>query len=238
MGHTVIPLNRWEKPPQEFDYFFHCSAYGNHINQTDVEEIKKANIDLLWFYLMETIHVPYKAFINISTSSVLLPVQTMYSATKLAGELLCSMVRTQKNKPIVSVRPFSLYGPNDGNDHLIPTVIQSLRRNEVIELVYDAVHDWIFVEDFVDALMVIIEKIKTIKNSSLSVGTGIQTSNVDIVTMISRIMIVPSRVKRIDRLRSYDTDLWKAKTKEIFSLGWRPKHTLQEGLKKTIALYE
>ena len=107
------------------DYIIHLAAYGNHFNQRDEAETLNANIIKLFKLLKASESIDYKGFINFSTSSVQLDVQTMYSATKAAGEHICKAYAQKYNKPIISVRPASVFGEGEETFRFIPMVVHS-----------------------------------------------------------------------------------------------------------------
>lgn len=234
MGHEVVRLKQWETYNKPFDYFFHLAGYGNHSQQTDVNEMKKANIDLLWMYLQDTKITKYKAFVNFSTSSMELPIQTVYSITKKAGEQLARVFAKINKKSIISVRPFSVYGPGEADFRFIPTVIRSIVRNELLELTPTPYHDWIYVEDFVNALIFCADHYTKITQWAIPIGTGIQTTNNSIVWYISDIMEKSPKIKYQENMRIYDTHQWVADTR-IFH--WNTR-SLEEGLRETIDFYK
>ena len=68
----------------------HCAAYGNHSTQTNPTEMIRTNC-LELIELLETAQrYDVSEFINISSSSVTLNKQTLYSLTKAIGEKIAS----------------------------------------------------------------------------------------------------------------------------------------------------
>src|ERR1035437_6380753 len=109
-GQKILTLKHGLFSPEDVtkvapDVIYNLAAYGNMSNQKDEWENVNANIIGLWTLLQVTKDLPYKKFVQISTSSVLLNHQTMYSSTKLGGEALCKAYIDEYKKPIVVVRP-------------------------------------------------------------------------------------------------------------------------------------
>lgn len=226
------------KKPEYFDidYIFRLSAYGNHYNQClyNIDEWKmiEANIFNLFQLLDFSKEINYKAFINFSTSSVNLPVQTMYSATKHAGEHICQAFAKKYNKPIINIRPYSVFGTGEAQFRFIPMVIRCLETGESMPLDPNAVHDWILVDDFLDALFLILEKgTETIYD----IGNGMSFTNLEIVTILEEISGKKLDYKFNSKLRVYDSGNWQCDIRKLKKLGWFPKHSLREGLAKTYA---
>ncbi len=205
-GHDVIPVDHSliasglgqilaEYPPF---IFVHLSAYGNHSGQTDPKETIRANImdlhELIW-YLQ-----PWEnliTFYNVSTSAIQLKHQTLYSLSKYFGEKL---VEASGDQRFVSVRPYSVYGPGEADHRFIPTVIRALQTGETIQLDPFAKHDWIYVEDFVDAMF----------KGYTRIGTSLQYSNLEVVEILEKLAGKKLNYQVTTKLRSYDTDDWTA----------------------------
>jgi nucleoside-diphosphate-sugar epimerase len=254
LGHLVKILTRDElesgkKINFKVDYIFHLAAYGQHSQiQTDIDEIYNTNIIKTLGLLKSTNHLKYKAFINIGTSSEYgfkdspmketdsLNPEMFYAASKVASTMLCKVWAKQFNKPIVTVRPFSLYGPGEANFRFIPKLMECWIGGKKFCL-SEGSHDWLYVDDFVDALFIIAKNIGKIKGGVVNVGTGKQTSNKEIVNIIQKYMInKPLNIEYV-KGRYYDTKKWVANNKLIKSLGWRPKTSLRKGLENVGSYY-
>ncbi len=201
------------------DYIIHLAAYGNHSFQTDEEKTIHTNINFGFEMLQNSIDIDYKKFYNISSSSVTLPQQTLYSATKFSMEKIAEVFAAKYNKPIVNVRPYSVYGPGEATFRFIPKVIDCLLNGEEMIVDENATHDWIYIDDFIKAMLA----------GETEVGTGIKTSNKEIVQMLEDIS-----GKKLDyvpgKFRDYDNSNWVA-AKGV-------KHiSLCEGLEKTFNHY-
>ena len=99
------------------------------------------------------------------------------------------------------------------------------------------VRDWLHVEDHCEAILAIVERGR--RGESYHVAGGNQPANLEIVRQLcdmlggdahALIRMVPDRPGH-DRRYALDT------TKIADELGWRPRHTLAEGLAATMAWY-
>ena len=232
----------------EADYIFHLAAYGQMIHQRDdVDEIYNTNVNKLLKLLKATNHIKYKGFINIGTSSEygkkarlmkekdLLEPDFFYASSKAAGTLLCLAWAKTFNKPIVTVRPFSIYGPGEAEFRFIPTIIRSGIESREIKLT-EGVHDWIYIQDFIDALLIAAKNIKKIRGGIVNVGTGKQYTNKQVLKLLSN-NIKPLRYTE-SKMRPNDTKVcWRADNSLLRSLGWKQKYTLAQGLEATVSYY-
>jgi nucleoside-diphosphate-sugar epimerase len=205
------------------DVIYHLAAWGNMSNQTESGKIIESNILGTWNLLSASKDIPYKGFINFSTSSVLLPHQTIYSASKASTEALCKAFVDEFKKPIISVRPYSIYGDGEAEFRFIPTVIKALIYNETIDLDVNATHDWVYVKDFINALLNL--KIGGVVN----MGTGFSYTNLEIVRKLER-MSGKKLSYNEKKMRNYDTTGWVCPEHNVTS-------DLEEGLLKTFTYY-
>jgi len=222
---TVKAMADMYKP----DLIVNLSAYGNLASQHDEEEMIKANISNIQNLLEGTKHLGYEKLVNFSTSSTLLPHDTYYSATKLAGEKICHAHALKYNKPIVSVLPYTVIGKREPQEHLIPTLIRSCLKGEKMQFVPDPVHDFIGAEDFVEALRLIIQDYHL--GGSVEIGTGVKTSNQEIKNIVEKITGKKANTVEVKSMRGYDTKTWVANPVIIKSLGWKQKETIEDIIK-------
>lgn len=217
-GHDVVELHHDDdnfRFTGSVDFIIHLAAYGNHSAQKDITQIMKANVVALTNLLRALDFTPYQKFYNISSSSVTLPVKTFYSISKQAGEDICKLYVTMYDKPIVNIRPYSVYGPGEAQHRFIPTVIRALQTGETIPLDVHATHDWIHVNDFIDAMFA----------GHTDIGTGESFSNLQVVEMLEEISGKKLNYQAAV-LRVYDNPDWRCKVGV-------PHRSLYEGLKQT-----
>jgi nucleoside-diphosphate-sugar epimerase len=231
--HKVIEIHHNQQYQiKKADYIFYLSSYGNHYYQTDKHEIIKANLVDYYDLLKKTKKVDYKNLIYFSSSSVNLPVQTLYSESKLIGELMGSVYAEKYSKNISSIRPYSVYGEGEATFRFIPTVIQCLKNGLTLNL-SNGWHDWIYIDDFIDALMEVLYSKITFADNPINIGTGITTSNQEVVELLKEISRKDLKISKDNKnKRIYDTKNWKAEKHMEYWFDWKPKYSLKEGLTK------
>ena len=259
MEHTVIPVPRQLLGRLDFltrfleeckpDYIFHLAAYGNMSSQKDEQEIFNANVIGAWNMLMASKNIDYKVFVNVGSSSEygkkhnpmseqdVPETDTFYGASKVAGTYLARAVAYQYKKPIVTVRPFSVYGPGEADFRFIPTVCRSLIESKQMNLSLYPCHDWIYIDDFIEGVLTAASNIDLLSGQVVNIGTGKQYTNWEIVQYLEEL--------HGDRLM-YDRDYsstdysqpWVADSSRLQRMGWLPHHTIEEGLYKTYGYYK
>lgn len=230
---TPIPRNR-DINLTGADVVIHFGAYGNNSWQHDLKETFDANV-LGTFTLLEKCRLEgVKKFIFIGSSSeygkknktmredMTLDTDTMYGCSKVCGTYLTR--HYSKYFKTAVVRPFSIYGEEEDERKFIPTVVRCIKNTESMPL-SDGTHDWVYVDDFCRALVKIID---CDFSGIINVGTGVTTSNQEVVKLLED--IAGKKVKT--RKAPSDRFLWVADNSKIKSLGWKPEVLLREGLKR------
>ncbi len=221
------------------DYVFALHAYGNMANQTEEDKTIMANYFATWNLLKATSFCDYKAFVYISTSSVLLPYETFYSASKAGTERLCKAYFEQYKKPIIIARPFSLFGIGEADFRFIPTVFRSCMTGDPMTLSPQPAHDWLWVDIFIEGILKNVDRIDYEKGRIRNYGTSLSTSNADVVKMIEGITGVKANIIESKQMRNWDNNNWYCKMNSETHL-WTTERvlTLHQGLKLIYEFYK
>lgn len=166
--------------------------------------------------------------------------QSPYSATKIGADKIAESYYRSFDLPVAIIRPFNTFGPRQSARAIIPTIIsQALAGDEVHVGSLSPVRDLTFVEDTVDGFIGVGTSEKSV-GEVINVGTG---SGVTIGGLLTTILKLLGKediriVEDVDRIRPDKSEVMElicdnSKAERI--LGWSPRHTLDEGLAKTIA---
>jgi UDP-glucose 4-epimerase len=162
-----------------------------------------------------------------------------YAVSKLAGEHMAHAYFRELGLPIVSVRPFNVYGPGQIGGGAIRAFIEAslAGRDLVIHGDGAQIRAWCYVTDMVEAVLTCLEHDAAI-GESFNVGNARSAVTIfDLAHRIKRIAEAPGEVvftplDYIDvELRIPNVD----KAREL--LGWEPQVELDDGLARTIAWY-
>lgn len=226
--HTHIPSAN----VHTFDKFFFLSAYGNLIHQTDDIETIQANLaDIITVLSQIDLSQKFKSLVYISTSSVRLKRQTMYSRTKKAAEEILLAYAEKYNLPICIVRPYSVTGVGEQIEHLIPKLIDSCLNGTRMDFVSKPVHDWIDVEDVVDGILNLANHGA---RGIFELGTGRSYSNLEVLKIVEKVTGKPANVDYVDRLRDYDNTEWTSNNYRARMYGWLPRKTLEQSVTEMV----
>lgn len=242
-------LNRYISTIQP-DYVIHLAAYGNHSIHKDINEMVSTNILDTYTLLSCCKDIPLKGFINVGSSSEYgkkttsmheddnLETNTFYGATKVASTYISRAFAKQYNMPVVTVRPFSVYGPGEADFRFIPSLIYSIINNSSYTLAPEPNHDWIYIQDFMNGVIKVIENINDLKGEVVNIGTAKQYPNIDVAKLLEKISGKALSIDCFANLRTYDNTYWVSNNSLLKSLGWKQQFTLEQGLKTTYEYYE
>lgn len=220
---------------EPFDYFYFLSSYGNlHHQQTDDEQIFRANVQDLISVILKVKDYRFKSFVYMSSSSVRLRTQIMYSRAKKAAEEILLAEMEKHDIPICIIRPFSVTGVGEQKEHLIPTLIRSCLKEEQISFVGSPTHDFIDVDDVVDGILSLSQHSA---RGIFELGTGVKTSNEEVLELVEKATGLPAKINRVDQVRVYDNQDWVSTNFKARSFGWLPKKTLANSIKEMVSEY-
>tara|TARA_Y100000310_G_C20677549_1_gene813971 strand:- start:810 stop:1778 length:969 start_codon:yes stop_codon:yes gene_type:complete len=161
---------------------------------------------------------------------------------KRYAEKVCEHFNDISDTNFGMIRTTAIYGPYDNfNDrgHVIPQLIMKADGGmNPFEIWGDGsqVRDFIYVDDLIDALLLVTKQYPYAEPYNVASGTPTTvTELVEIITDIygyepifnydtTKPVMIPKRLVDIEKITS--------------ELSWKPKHTLREGLLKTISWYK
>ena len=174
-----------------------------------------------------------------------------YAIAKIAGIKLCETLYEDHNLDIVCLMPTNVYGINDNfdklNGHVIPAMISKFidarkKKSKLIKLLGTGrpIREFIYSDDLADAIIKCLiisnnkfrRKFKS-KLPMINVGTGESISILKLSKLIAKLVNFRGKIM-FDKNFPDGTYKKNLNSKNIYSLGWRPKVKLHEGLKKVI----
>jgi UDP-glucose 4-epimerase len=159
----------------------------------------------------------------------------VYAVSKLAGEHLAHAYFKQYKLPVVTVRPFNVYGPGQTGEGAIQIFIKKALKGEDIFIYGDGtqIRAWCFVDDFVDCLMRCIENPKAIGESFNLGNARTIITTLGLAEAVCRVLNSKSKIIFKPAL-SADIELRiPSVTKSEELLGFKAKVDLEEGILRT-----
>jgi len=168
-----------------------------------------------------------------------LQAQSPYAASKIAADKLGEAFHRAYELPVSIARPFNTFGPRQSLRAVIPTIIaQALRGERVFLGATSPTRDFTFVKDTVNGFVRIAEVEESI-GEVINLGTGQEVSIGDLIKHIASLLGQEIEVVTDEqRLRPGSSEVRRlccnsGKAERL--LGWRPRYSLEEGLRQTIA---
>lgn len=165
--------------------------------------------------------------------------QSPYSASKIGADAIALSFHNAFETPVTVVRPFNTYGPRQSARAIIPTIITQIAAGERRIKVGDLTptRDFNYVADTA-AGFIALAKCREAVGREVNIATGREVSMADTLQAIARIMGADVEwVVDPQRLRPGGSEVFRllGDNSLITRLtGWRPRHTLEEGLGKTV----
>jgi GDP-L-fucose synthase len=176
------------------------------------------------------------------------PYDTYYGVgwMKRYTEILCKLYSEKLKNPMTTVvlRPSNIYGPYDDFDfatsHMMAATIRKvIERHNPIQVwgTGDDVRDLIYIDDFIDAVVLAAEKIERFDPINIGLGKGYSIKDILQITLEvvgfkdAEIVYDPTKPSMIP-IRLIDT------TKAEGLLGFKAITDLKEGIKKTVEWYK
>lgn len=173
------------------------------------------------------------------------PTNQWYAIAKIAGIMLCRSYRHQHGCDFISAMPTNLYGPADNFDlessHVVPALIakaHAVKQQGQGEIVVwgtgSPLRELLHVDDLADALVFVMQNYS--EEVHVNIGSGKDISIRELAELIARVVDVESRLK-FDPSRPDGTPRKLLDSSRLLGMGWRPRISLEEGLRSTYRWY-
>ena len=165
--------------------------------------------------------------------------QNPYSASKAASDHFVTAFGNTYGLPVVITNCSNNYGPRQNKEKLIPKTINNILEGKKIPVYAQGqnIRDWIYVEDHCQAILEVFNKGKV--GEKYNIGGECEVANIDLVKTIIRLMgASEDLIEFVDDRPGHDLRYAIDNAKIVETINWHPKHTLEEGLLKTINWYK
>jgi dTDP-glucose 4,6-dehydratase len=160
-----------------------------------------------------------------------------YSASKAAADLLVHAYHVTYGVPAIVTRSSNNFGPYQYPEKVIPLFTTNAIDDEPLPLYGDGlqIRDWLYVDDHCDAIARVLELGEP--GAVYNVAGGNEITNLELTRAILRHLGKPlSLVRHVEDRAGHDRRYSVDATK-IRALGWRPAHSFDEALAKTLRWY-
>lgn len=231
------------------EWIFHLAARGAYSWQGDVREILRVNVLGTANLLEAATRNGFDALVYAGTSSeygfkdhaptedeAVAPTSS-YAVSKVSATMLCRLFAETSGNRVITLRLYSTFGPWEEPGRLLPNLIMRGLEGGLPPLVSpDAAHDFVYVDDVVDAFIRAATAKVVEPGAIFNVGSGIQTTLAEVVSVVRRLLDIEAKPEwGTMPAKSWDTGVWVADNRRIVrQLGWSPRETFEEGLRKQV----
>ncbi len=179
------------------------------------------------------------------------PTNEWYAIAKIAGVKLCESLRKQHGVDFISLMPTNMYGPGDNFDlqtsHVLPAMI---RKFHAAKGTSDAVELWgsgrpkrefLYVDDLSSAVVHVLETDEKRLHAAapgglMNVGVGHDLAISELAEAIKKTIGSSNKIV-YDATKPDGTPRKLVDVSRLFSLGWKPEVSLEDGLSRTYSWY-
>ncbi len=218
-GRTFVP-DSWEKPEE----FFAVNTYGtlNVIKLCRVLGAKMTYISAYVYGQPKSNPISEDARVNPNNP---------YAESKYMAEELCRFFCGHFRMDITVLRLFNVYGPNQREDFLIPSIIsQVLDGGDVVRVQnLDPRRDYIFIDDVCRAVEMSLYKTKGYQ--LYNIGSGRSFSVGEVIEAAQKAAGTKKRISSENSVRRNELNDVVADISRIgCEWGWYPEVSLEQGL--------
>jgi len=162
----------------------------------------------------------------------------IYDASKAMGDQVVRSYNYVYGTKIVVSRSCNIYGPADFNSRLIPNTIRNCLKGEspLIFEGIDYIREWIYVDDVIDAFLMLMDNIDKTNGQAWNIGTGFTAAQEVVIHEVlkyfpnikAKVIPPPPYTKKEIPYQKLDTE------KITKTLNWKAKISFEEGIRRTV----
>ncbi len=231
-----------------FGTIFNLSTYGSFEYQNEIDKIFETNIMGLMNLVSVAERYGFEALVQGGSSSEYglnckapketdeLKPNSPYAVSKVASSYFVKYLGEVKGLPVIQLRYYSIYGPDEAPDRLIPTLLAKGMEKKYPSLVNPEIsRDYVYIDDALEATILAATRgVEKNRGESLNIASGKKTTIKEVVENIKSICGIPTDpVWGTMPNRTWDLTEWygdASKAEKV--LHWKATTPLKEGLKK------
>lgn len=162
-----------------------------------------------------------------------------YALAKIAGIKLCQAYRRQYGQDFISAMPTNLYGTNDNynleTSHVLPALIRKFHEAKVSRTptvtcwgTGTPLREFLHADDLGSACVFLMKNYG--EEQFVNVGSGREVTVKELALLIKKVIEFPGEIVW-DTSKPDGTPRKLLDCSRLFNLGWRPKISLEEGIR-------
>lgn len=167
------------------------------------------------------------------------PTNDAYALAKISGIKMCQAYRKQYGFDAISAMPTNLYGPGDNyhpeNSHAIPALIRRFHEAKLAGaekvIIWGsgmALREFLHVDDMAEACVFLLEHYSDYEH--VNVGCQKECAIMDVARLIAKVVGFEGEIDT-DPSKPDGTPRKLMDSGKLFTMGWRPKFSLEAGLR-------
>jgi UDP-glucose 4-epimerase len=257
----LTKIDQLKKVDNNYDFIFHLAAingtdnfYNNHHKVFEVgtksiiniyDHFKYQNSKIITASSAEVYQKPEIIPTDEKIQCIIPDITNhrySYGGSKIFSELLVFNYGIDYFKSSMIFRPHNIYGPNMGYKHVIPQLIEKIKRaisekNHSIQLIGDGseTRAFCYIDDLINGLEILIKD--GVDKNVYHIGNDYEISILDLLKKIIKIMGVNIDIVKGENTHEGGTNRRCPNISKIKKLGYNPKFDLDKGLNLTIQWY-
>jgi GDP-L-fucose synthase len=180
------------------------------------------------------------------------PTNDAYALAKIAGILMCKSYNRQHGTDFIAAMPTNLFGPRDNfnlqTSHVLPALMRKFHEAKLAGKPSAEVwgtgnvrREFLFVDDLADALVFLMNNFDAGRDREdekmfVNVGVGEDVTIRELAELVRKVVGFPGEIVWNTSMPD-GTPRKLLDVSRLHALGWRAKHSLEEGLRKMYAWY-
>lgn len=233
-----------------FEVIFHLASAAVDQQTRDVVGMLDTNVHGTWAVLTAAARIGVRRLVLMGSSGEYGPAvraredqalqpNAEYGATKAAATLLAHAFGRRTGLDVVTLRPFSVFGPLEAPYRLVSYCIQRTLAGLPVEVTNGSqTRDYVFIDDVIDACLAAAEQ-RDAAGQIFNVCSGLSTSVREMVTRITAAcgsQVAP----RFGAHPDNPTEMWTTSgdpARAARVLRWRTNTTIEDGIARTVEWY-
>lgn len=190
-------------------------------------------------------HAPQPMTEDCLLTGPLEPTNEWYAVAKIAGIKLCQAFRRQYGFDAISLMPTNLYGPGDNfdleNSHVLPALLRKFHEAKESGAATVTVwgtgsprREFLHVDDLAEACLFLMERYSG--EEIVNVGVGEDLPIRELAELVRRVVGFAGEIV-FDAAKPDGSPRKLLDVGRIAALGWRPRISLERGVRETYAWY-
>ena len=160
---------------------FNLAAYGAYSTQRDIDKIYQTNFNSTYMLIEEMKKYGFSAYVHAGSQSEyglncsgqseedeLIP-NSHYAISKTAVSYMVKYYGKIEKLPVIHLRLYSVYGPWEEPNRLIPTLIREAKKGKLPDFVDPNIsRDFVYVDDVIEAMIIVAENLSSSMSSRAS----------------------------------------------------------------------